>query len=619
MDTDLEGAIVLTKLKDAYKDRMFDAPQLGALIRRECPHWTEEQVEVLFKDADKTGSGMVSFSDLVDFVLDEVPVVISSPGLSSLAKGLRAHLDGDTEDVVSWDAFKSGDSNTRFQWRTVVGRSVVVLFDTEDQSRLFEQLSLLQALQGFPVPDSEDSPKAWKTYSNSGKYCWGRANDITVVVPWYRPCQMERTSRWHLAGNSGWTNANPQGAYLDVPSAQTLVRLLATPGPPLPGVQPQVALDGRPLDPLWRPPMRLLFLDLHEPEPVARAVSDLGVEVRFERVLPYFLSKFVESERFSDPSTTFVLFPDKGAYMRNKEFVTQKTGLQNDHILWINKKRVGDKVVQDPELFFEASAGSQGEKTSFSPKDHVLVIDDFTNSGGTLFGAVSLAQSKLVVPAAGIKAGTTANTDGSTDKSKEDSKDSRAGEPEHASKEESKDKSEESKDKSEESKDKPEESKDKSKDDPKGNPAGESELASKEEPEDKSKESKDESKDNSQRESRDKTQVDSKDTSKDVPTDEKKGSKKKDDPKDASKDEVKGTEESQAEDDEGLITSIFVTHTVASYDESTARGILEKLQECGPGCRYFTTDTVARSASILSGHPQVEVIAIADFLSGLLK
>jgi len=574
MDTDLEGAIVLTKLKDAYKDRMFDAPQLGALIRRECPHWTEEQVEVLFKDADKTGSGMVSFSDLVDFVLDEVPVVISSPGLSSLAKGLRAHLDGDTEDVVSWDAFKSGDSNTRFQWRTVVGRSVVVLFDTEDQSRLFEQLSLLQALQGFPVPDSEDSPKAWKTYSNSGKYCWGRANDITVVVPWYRPCQMERTSRWHLAGNSGWTNANPQGAYLDVPSAQTLVRLLATPGPPLPGVQPQVALDGRPLDPLWRPPMRLLFLDLHEPEPVARAVSDLGVEVRFERVLPYFLSKFVESERFSDPSTTFVLFPDKGAYMRNKEFVTQKTGLQNDHILWINKKRVGDKVVQDPELFFEASAGSQGEKTSFSPKDHVLVIDDFTNSGGTLFGAVSLAQSKLVVPAAGIKAGTTANTDGSTDKSKEDSKD---------------------------------------------NPAGEPELASKEEPKDKSKESKDKSKDDSQSESRDKTQVDSKDTSKDVPTDEKKGSKKKDDPKDASKDEVKGTEESQAEDDEGLITSIFVTHTVASYDESTARGILEKLQECGPGCRYFTTDTVARSASILSGHPQVEVIAIADFLSGLLK
>lgn len=33
-----------------------------------------------------------------------------------------------------------------------------------------------------------------------GRYAWGRAHRITVVIPWYRPCQMERTSRWEAPG-----------------------------------------------------------------------------------------------------------------------------------------------------------------------------------------------------------------------------------------------------------------------------------------------------------------------------------------------------------------------------------------------------------------------------------
>merc|ERR1719265_167974 len=160
------------------------------------------------------------------------PVVIAGPGLEKLASTLRKRLgsmefsdvDGPT---LSIDTFKSGDPNMKFNWQRVVGRKVVFLFDTVDQSKLFEQLALLQALQGFAVPDGEDERSKWKTYVDQGKYSWGRASQITVVIPWYRPCQMERTSRWHWDSDGKWTNADPNGKWLDVPTAQYLARLLS--------------------------------------------------------------------------------------------------------------------------------------------------------------------------------------------------------------------------------------------------------------------------------------------------------------------------------------------------------------------------------------------------------
>mmetsp|Transcript_121486 Transcript_121486/g.220954 ORF Transcript_121486/g.220954 Transcript_121486/m.220954 type:complete len:487 (+) Transcript_121486:54-1514(+) len=333
------------------------------------------------------------------------PVVIASAGLEDMAKALRKRLgceefsaaEGPTLQV---DKFKSEDLNIKVSWQRVVGRKIVFLFDTVDQSKFFEQLSILQALQGFAVPDGEDKTTKWKTYVDGGKYSWGRASQITVVIPWYRPCQMERTSRWHLQDGK-WTNSNPEGCWIDLPTAQYMARVLCTPGsvPPLPG--PSQALDGMPLHPLWRPPLELLFVELHEEVPISHSVSDLGATIRMERFVPYFLDRFKAKKWYPGNASVYVLFPDSGAYSRYMESVSQRLKLDMDHILYIKKIRVGESVEQEQKLFYECD-GQSGVKTSFVSTDHVLIIDDFTNSGSTLFGAVNLAQ-KMVESQGGLK------------------------------------------------------------------------------------------------------------------------------------------------------------------------------------------------------------------------
>lgn len=332
------------------------------------------------------------------------PVVLcTSPALEPLAKLLRKRV-GDKEyteeqgKTVYVDRFKSDDINTKFNWSRVIGRKVVMLFDTVDQGRFFEQLSLLQALQGFAVPDSDDKGTKWKTYVDSGKYSWGRASSITVVVPWYRPCQMERTSRWQHDGSTGtWTNGDPEGEWLDVPCAQYYARLLSTPGsvPPFPG--PSEALDNMPLQPLWRPPLELLFVELHEEKPVGHSVSDLNTDVRMVRYVPYFLDKYKAKRGYPGPENMYILFPDHGAYDRYAHSVKDVLKLDADHILFIQKSRVGESIEQVQKLFYEKDSkeGGQGEKEEFTKEDSILIIDDFTNSGSTLFGAVELIKTKV--------------------------------------------------------------------------------------------------------------------------------------------------------------------------------------------------------------------------------
>lgn len=327
------------------------------------------------------------------------PVVIAGPGLFELGQSLQRRLgcelyDEDKLPTISLERFKSNDSNIRINWQRIVGRRIVFLFDTVDQDRLFEQLSLLQALQGFAVPDSEDKETKWKTYVNRGSYSWARAAHITIVLPWYRPCQMERTSRWQLVDGK-WDNSDAQGEYLDLPTAQYLARLLATPGsvPPLPG--PSCALDGMPIAPLWRPPVELLFVELHEEAPIQHAVSDLGATVRMKRFVPFFLDRFKLKPGYSGQDGTYVLFPDKGAFNRYYRSVVQRLGLASDHIVYIKKTRVGESTSIESKLFYEDATGGEGERSSFSDTDHILIIDDFTNSGGTLFGAVNLVKKMV--------------------------------------------------------------------------------------------------------------------------------------------------------------------------------------------------------------------------------
>jgi len=88
----------------------------------------------------------------------------------------------------------------------------------------------------------------------------------------------------------------------------------------------------------------------------------------------------------------YVLFPDRGAYDRYIESVGNVLKLDEDHILYIKKTRVGDSISQEQKLFYVRESAEDGEKTSFEVSDHVLIIDDFTNSGSTLFGAANLAK-----------------------------------------------------------------------------------------------------------------------------------------------------------------------------------------------------------------------------------
>lgn len=192
-----------------------------------------------------------------------------------------------------------------------------------------------------------------------------------------------------------WTNGDPEGQWLDVPTAQYLARLLSTPGsvPPLPG--PSASLDGMPLSPLWRPPLELLFVELHEETPISHSVSDLGATVRMERFVPYFLDRFKAADGYAGPADTFVLFPDLGAFKRYGESVLQRLKLDGDHILYIKKSRVGESVSREERLFYERGNEEPGEVTSFLSRHHVLIIDDFTNSGSTLFGAANLARKMV--------------------------------------------------------------------------------------------------------------------------------------------------------------------------------------------------------------------------------
>lgn len=345
-------------------------------------------------------------------------VVIAPESLEHIALSMRKALKCDEYTAESGktlviDKFKTKDLNAKINWRRVNGRRVVMLFDTVDQTVFFEQLCVLQALQGFAVPHSSDKDTKWKTYVDSGSYSWGRASKITVVIPWYRPCQMERTCRWEYThgAEKPWSNSDADGSWLDMPCALYYARLLSTPGavPPAPGPRDEgstglkQSLDGMPasLNEFWRPPLELVFVELHEEEPVRHSVSDLNTQIRTARFVPFFLTKYREREMKNkypdDKENMYVLFPDYGAHKRYVESVEQKLGLTPDHILFIEKSRVGESTEQAPHLYYvtgkdENGKVTKGEKTGFTTQDQILIIDDFTNSGGTLFGAVKIVH-----------------------------------------------------------------------------------------------------------------------------------------------------------------------------------------------------------------------------------
>ena len=82
------------------------------------------------------------------------------------------------------------------------------------------QVAVLLFLQRFnvPLPLEEYAKGKWKATMADGKYEQSAVASLTVIIPWYRHCQMERTSRWTVSAEGKWYNGKADGEFVDVPT-----------------------------------------------------------------------------------------------------------------------------------------------------------------------------------------------------------------------------------------------------------------------------------------------------------------------------------------------------------------------------------------------------------------
>lgn len=355
-------------------------------------------------------------------------VILHAPGLEAMAKALAEKVgvaeplctaalaqcgpdsdDGGNSASVFWDTFPSAsaeqDPNVKVLHTKLVNKHVVLLLSQDDTTSSFAQLSLVLWLQRFvvPNPDEKYAQGKWKDTVPDGAFSVASVASLSVVIPWYRYCQMERTSRWTRTADDKkpWDNKAAAGQWLDVPTAQTYAALLSADPPP-------VAVDDTPAPPL--PPKRLLLIDLHDDlkglPVLERSLTGSGKWANAPKPydLPtgngtYFASAFnvflttTYRDAVDDLANVYVVFPDVGAYRRFVEMVkTSLSGLKEDQVLFIEKSRVGTQVTQSEVLNYIDAAGCKVPKDSLPDGAAVLVPDDFTNSGSTLFGAGSIIR-----------------------------------------------------------------------------------------------------------------------------------------------------------------------------------------------------------------------------------
>ena len=322
--------------------------------------------------------------------------VLHAPKLESLAQDIASQLEGTvpvlctsgllptSQTGLCWDTFPSGDPNIKVRIDTVRDKHVVLVMN-HDTMHLFEQMAVLLFLQRFNVPhaDAEYARGAWKRTVCDGRYDEASVASLTVIVPWYRHCQMERTSRWTLNDQNKWDNGKPDGEFLDVPTAQSFAAMLSS--LPIPGHRPA-------------PPQQLLLIDIHEYDDLEITLDsshrwanrkrpydfDRGTGTYFASAFEHFL-KHVLHGRLTDVATSYVVFPDKGAHRRFYTMVRTALGgeIALSNILWIEKSRVGADIVQAEHfLYLDEQQATRPTDARFPDGARVLIADDFTNSGG---------------------------------------------------------------------------------------------------------------------------------------------------------------------------------------------------------------------------------------------
>lgn len=331
-----------------------------------------------------------------------------------------------TNEGISFKKFPSGDPDIKVDFDKVKDKDIIFILDLEHNETIFPQLSLINWLRCFVIPntdqsliDEDNGLKAWKATILENKYTLGQANSLTIVIPWYRHCQSERTSRFSFDARSNKyiNDKDPHGAFLDIPTAQTFAALLSSQAnlPPTTRdlITKKITENNIKLQDF---PQRVLLIDIHDdlaemlyplgnPKPVMEHVLDnfncwhndpskvydmtTGNGKYFCSVLNDFLKS---KQKKSPPLFDAVLFPDKGAFLRFKQIVLSK-GINEDNIYYIVKKRVGGTIESDPDIY--NSNGEKLDKKTNIQSSHILIIDDFTNSGRTLFKAREILDTYI--------------------------------------------------------------------------------------------------------------------------------------------------------------------------------------------------------------------------------
>ena len=158
-----------------------------------------------------------------------------------------------SKGVCAWNTFSSDDPDVKLRIDALVDKHVVFFMNCERNDSLFTQLNVLMWLQRFVVPHPVEAhaKTKWKTTVATGAYDVCSIASLTLIVPWVRHCQMERTCRWTLDAvdaTGKWGNSKADGEFVDVPTLGTFMSMLsATP------------CDGAKII-----PRRVLFIDLHE-------------------------------------------------------------------------------------------------------------------------------------------------------------------------------------------------------------------------------------------------------------------------------------------------------------------------------------------------------------------
>jgi len=315
--------------------------------------------------------------------------------------------------AVFWDTFPSAsgerDPNVKVLHTALVGKHVVVLLSQDDTTNSFAQLSLVLWLQRFLVPTADDKYASgkWKDTVHDGAFSVASVASLSIVIPWYRFCQMERTSRWTRTADAAkpWDNKQSLGQWLDIPTAQVFASLLSADPPPVPLPSTAGAPSVPPL-----PPKQLLLIDIHDDlKGVPVIESTLAGSGKWANPtkpydLPtgtgtYFASAFHSflntsfAKSVSDVSSAFVVFPDVGAFRRFEKMVLASLpGIAPDHVLFIEKSRTGTQISQSDNLYYHDASGTKCQRETLPASASVLIPDDFTNSGSTLFGAGTIVR-----------------------------------------------------------------------------------------------------------------------------------------------------------------------------------------------------------------------------------